>query len=215
MRPSRLLEAYRLYLAEGNTAAFLRQLVQWYSEATLQRLVDSGDCYSRRAAALALGLMGTDASIPILGAALSASDRKLRMVADDALRSIAARQGSAMHRQALESVVRLNECGSFRQADSLATAVIGEHGATAELFYQRSLARFNLDRLRAAQDDCLRVLARHRFHYQAMVALGHCYLQLGDLVEALFWMRRAIEVYPDLEHVRIQAKRLERTILGK
>lgn len=212
LRTALLLRYYQRYLNEGDTAQFIASVAQRYTLGTLLRLLSSGEIYSRRAAALALGLIGDRHCFSVLGPCLSSDDRKLRLVVDDALRSISSREGSPAQRQMLDLVIRSNECGTFEKSVELASELIEEHGGTAEAFHQRSLALFQLDAIEYAIDDCRQVLRRNRFHYGAMVGLGHCHLELGDLLEALYWFRRALDIFPDLEPVRIQIKRLEKAI---
>lgn len=211
-RASILLTYYQRYLNDGETAQFIASVAKRYSVATLQRLAIAGDTYSKRASALALGLIGDMRSNSVLGPLLRSRDRKLRLVVDDALRAISAREGSSGQRQQLELIVRCNECGNFERACELATKLIEMTGGTAETYHQRSLAFFQLDAIDHAMDDCKQSLKLNEFHYAAMVGLGHCHLELGDLLESLFWFRRAIEVYPDLEPVRLQIRRLEKAI---
>ncbi len=211
-RYSILLTYYQRYLNDGETAQFIASVAKRYSVATLQRLVVAGDIYSQRASALALGLIGDARSIPVLGPMLRHRDRKLRLVVDDAIRAISAREGSSDQRQQLELVVRCNECGNYERAVDLATHLIENTGGSAEAYHQRSLAFFQLDSIDSAIDDCRQALKLNEFHYAAMVGLGHCHLELGDLLESLFWFRRAIDVYPDLEPVRLQIRRLEKAI---
>ncbi len=211
-RYSILLSYYQRYLNDGETAQFIAAVARKYSVNTLQRLVASGDRFSRRAAALALGLLGNVHSCSVLGPLLRSRDRKLRLVVDDAMRAIAAREGTANERQQLELIVRFNECGNFERSVELATHLIEASGGTAEVFHQRSLALFQLDAISQAMEDCRQALKLNEFHYAAMVGLGHCHLELGDLLESLFWFRRAVEVYPDLEPVRLQIRRLEKAI---
>ncbi len=211
-RYSILLTYYQRYLNDGETAQFIAAVARKYSVNTLQRLVASGDRYSRRAAALALGLLGDARSYAVLGPLLRNRDRKLRLVVDDALRAISSREGSANERQQLELIVRCNECGNFERSISLATQMIDSSGGTSEVYHQRSLALFQLDSISQAIEDCKQALKLNEYHYAAMVGLGHCHLELGDLLESLFWFRRAVDVYPDLEPVRMQIRRLEKAI---
>lgn len=211
IRYSVLLKYYQRYLSDGETAKFIASVAQRYSLATLERLAVSGNTYSRRSAALALGLIGNSQCIGVLGPLLRHQDRKLRLVVDDALRAIAGREGTAEQRHLLELLMRSNEAGNFDRSIELATQLV-EAGATAEAYHQRSLALFQLDSIEHAIADCHEVLRLNEFHYGAMVGLGHCHLELGDLLEALFWFRRALRVFPDLEAVRIQVRRLEKAI---
>ncbi|QDV23538.1 HEAT repeat domain-containing protein [Aureliella helgolandensis] len=207
-----LLRFYQRYLNDADTARFIASVAGHYSLGTLERLLQSGDIYSRRAAALSLGLIGDANSYSILGPLLRHHDRKLRLVVDDTMRAISGREGTAAQRQTLESIVRSNECGTFEKTIELASELIETSGASAEVYHQRSLALFQIDALEQAIEDCRQTLKLNEFHYAAMVGLGHCHLELGDLLESLFWFRRALDVYPDLEPVRLQVRRLEKAI---
>lgn len=211
-RHSILLRYYQQYLSDTDTARFISQVAQSYSLGTLQRLMLSGDVYARRASALAMGLLGDARCYSQLGPLLRSADRKLRLVVDDAMRAISAREGTALQQQQLERIVRANECGDFEQAIDLATQLLESSGGVSEVFHQRSLALFQVDSIEHAIDDCRQALKLNEFHYAAMVGLGHCHLELGDLLESLFWFRRSLDVYPDLEPVRIQVRRLEKAI---
>ena len=211
-RHSILLTFYQRYLNDGETAQFIASVACHYSVGTLQRLIINGDLYSRRAAALALGLIGDLSCTAVLGPLLRSNDRKLRLVVDDALRAISAREGTSAQRQQLELIVRCNECGNFEKTIELATEIIDSSGGTAEVFHQRSLALFQMDAVEHAIEDCRQALKLNEFHYAAMVGLGHCHLELGDLLESLFWFRRSLEIYPDLEPIRLQVRQLEKAI---
>ena len=211
-RKSVLVKFYQRYLADGDTPLFITAIAQIYSIATLERLLQVGDLHSRRAAALSLGLLGQQSSIDKLGPLLGANDRKLRLVADDALRAIAMREGTDVQRYCLERAIRANECGQYEKTVEHTTECIESTGGTSEIFHQRSLAWFQLDRIDLAIEDCLLTLKLNSFHYAAMVGLGHCYLERGDLVESLFWFRQAVDIYPDLEPVRVQIRKLEKAI---
>ena len=213
-RHSLVLRFYHRYLSDSDTARFIASVSGRYSQATLERLAQSGEIYARRASALALGLVGDGRSNVVLGPLLRSVDRKLRLIVDDALRSIWLREGSIQDRQLLERIVRLNECGEFESVIELASEKIAISGGSPELYHQRSLALFQLDSIEQAIDDCRKVLKLNAYHYAAMIGLGHCHTERGDLLEALFWFRQAIDVYPDLDPVRVQIRRLEKAIQG-
>lgn len=204
-----LVKCYQRYLKDADTARFIQAVASRYSVATLERVLMIGDVFRRRAAALALGFIGDYSSNDALGPLLSDRDRKLRLVAEDALRSIWSRDGSPDQRHQLDRIMRLNECGEYEEVVKLATELIEANTSFSEAYHQRSLAYFHLDEVSAAIEDCRRVLQLNRYHYAAMIGLGHCHLELGDLLESLHWFRTALEVYPDLEPVRVQVRRLE------
>jgi len=199
-------------LSDGNTAQLIASIACRFSMATLHRILISGQLEVQRAAALALGLLGNSESASLLGQCLRSQDRRLRLVADDALRSIASREGCVEQRRLLERIIRLNECGDYRGAYDLASEAIATFPSNAEYFHQRSLASFQLDLTKEAIQDCLDCLKLSRYHYAAMVGLGYCFMELDDFVQALYWFRQALDVYPDIEPVRVQILRLEKSI---
>ena len=207
-----LLCAYRQYLADGDQHRFVSSVVDHYTAGTLERLLVSGDTQVRRAAALAIGSVGDARSLRVLGPALSAGDRPLRLVAEEAFWAIGRRVGTPESVRCLGRVLRCNERACFRQAEVWATVAIESWSATAEVMYQRAVARYRLGNPADAVGDCKEALFRNRFHYRAMVLLGHCHWMLGDLWGALSWLRRALRVFPDQERVRVQARRLQRAI---
>jgi tetratricopeptide (TPR) repeat protein len=213
-RSSLLIKLYHRYLSDGDTAHFIAGIAQRFMPSTLERLLQSGNIQSRRAAALAIGLLGQQCHVELLGPLLRSADRRLRLIADDALRALAAREGTLDMRQSLEQIVRCNECANFAKTIILATTAISEFGVSAEFLHQRSLAYFQTDMVQPAINDCLQVLKLNRYHYAAMVGLGHCYMETGDLIKSLYWFRQALDVYPDLEPIRVQVSRLEKAIQG-
>ena len=62
-------------------------------------LLDRSDIEMRRAAALALGMLGDCSSIEPLGRALSDDDRGLRLVSDDSFRALLVRDAAPLHHQ--------------------------------------------------------------------------------------------------------------------
>lgn len=204
-----LLKSYQRYLHDSETARFIQSVASRYSVATLQRVLEEGDTPRRRAAALALGFIGDMSCTGSLGPLLCDRDRKVRVVADDSLQSIWARDGSPEQRHMLDRIMRFNECGEHEQAVKLATDLVDSNNQFAEAYHQRSLALFHTDAVAESIEDCRRVLQLNRYHYAAMIGLGHCHLELGDLLESLHWFRSALDICPDLEPVRMQVRRLE------
>lgn len=205
-----LLRAYQFYLVEGNTAAFVAALAKKYSLGTLTRMAAHSDVVIRRAAALALGLMGDISVSSVLGSLLSDADRKVRLVADDSMKAIWSRAGAPRLRQQLDQLSRCLECSRFEQAIHIADEIVAQGGEFPEAYTQRGLARYYLDDCAGAVDDCLRALEVNPFHYVAWIGMGHAYLEMNEPLQALDSFRHALCIYPDIESIRVQVKRLER-----
>ncbi|RMF45250.1 MAG: hypothetical protein D6753_00675 [Planctomycetota bacterium] len=210
-----LLAGYRQYLDDGDLRRFVDHVAQHYRPGTLERLLTTGDTLVRRAAAFGLGIVGEPSSLHVLGPALASADRQLRLLADDAFWAICQREGNPDTIHRLRWIQRCNDAGRFQQAEAMASATIASSAATAECYYQRAVSRSHQGRFYAAQSDCRDALSRNRYHYRAMVLLANCALQVNDPLDALYWLRCALDVHPDQERTRVLARRLQRAALER
>jgi tetratricopeptide (TPR) repeat protein len=209
---SRLLKAYHDYLESSDTAQFVAGVARNYTNATLVTILDRCDILHRRAAALALGFLGDITCQESLGNALSSQDRRLRLVSDDSLRALWARDGSEEQRLMLDKIIRTNECDLFEEAVALCDQLLERAPKYVEAYNQRALALFHLRDFDRSINDCRQVLKLSRHHYGAWIGLGHCLLENGDVWGALDSFRMALSIYPDLEPVRLQIRTLERSL---
>ncbi len=211
-RPAALESIYHGYLADQDIATFMESVGRRYEVSTLERVVQIGPRMTRRAAVLAIGLLGDYKSNAVLGWALHDEDRGVRMLAETALRSVWCRDGSRANRQSLEAIVRLNEARSFNQAVRLATQLVDQTPKLAEAWNQRAIALFQLGRYTESIDDCRRAIELNPFHFGAVAGMGQSYLHMGNMQWALEDFRRALEINPNLEHVRANVAALERKL---
>src|SRR5947207_2200395 len=98
---------YHQYLADQDAAGFARAVSSCYMAGTLERLVTSGNRMVRRAAVLALGLLGDYSSNASLGRALHDDDRGVRILAENSIRKLWCRAGNQSQRKGLEKIVGL------------------------------------------------------------------------------------------------------------
>jgi hypothetical protein len=114
-----LTKLYRKFLAGQATADFIQQISACYTVGTLERLAVSGNRESRRAAVLALGLVGNYASNAVVGCALIDADRGVRSIAENTITTLWRRDGTEQQRQRLGLLVRLNSAQQLRNASSV------------------------------------------------------------------------------------------------
>ena len=100
---------YNRYLTNSDCAMFIKRVARRYSNASLERLVMMGDHTTRRAAVLALSLMGDYASNPVLGRALVDRDRGVRTIAETGIRELWCRVGTRHQQEMLREVAELND----------------------------------------------------------------------------------------------------------
>jgi tetratricopeptide (TPR) repeat protein len=186
-------------------------VLEKYTIGTLERLAVSSDRMTRRASVLTLGMVGGYESNESLGRALHDDDRGVRMLADNAIRSLWCRQGSADERRQLAMVIRLNSTKRYDEAVRHASLLVDRSPAFAEVWNQRAIAQFGLNQFHRSIRDCQQAIERNPYHFGAASGMGQCYLQLGQRAEALESFRRALELNPNLEGVRAQVQYLQRT----
>jgi tetratricopeptide (TPR) repeat protein len=210
-----LNELYARYLDDENTAAFIGAVSQRYLIGTLERLASAGSVVTRRAATLAISYVGQYDSNGVLGRALHDHDRCVRLIAENGIRELWQRDGTPAQQERLKVIVRQNASQQFKAAAAAATALIEEAPWFAEAWNQRGIARFHCDAYTESADDCQQTLELNPYHFAAAVGLAHCYLQLDDVFAALESFRRALQLNPDMEEIRIQVEHLERMLEGK
>ena len=97
LKSNRLATAYRRYLSTADSAAFAWEVDEHYSQLTLLTLLERGESETRRAAALALGILGNQRAVSSLARALNDDDRGVRLSADDSFRAILLRDCAPVH----------------------------------------------------------------------------------------------------------------------
>jgi tetratricopeptide (TPR) repeat protein len=193
---SLLVGYYDAFLRDHDIDAFRDSVSARYNEGTLSRALQAGDLRTRRAAVLALGLVGGIDSNVVVARALRDPDQAVRSLADNALWAIWFRADSPENNATLERVRELIQRQRFEQACELATRLIDRAPGFAEAYNQRAIAHFVLGRFEESAADCRRVLERNPYHFGALSGLAECYLRLDRRPEALKTLRRALRLQP-------------------
>ncbi|MGA2068487.1 MAG: tetratricopeptide repeat protein [Thermoguttaceae bacterium] len=215
LRVPQLLAFYQEYRENPDSATFTTRVSQRYQPGTLERLARHAHREVRRAAVLALGLVGDYESNATLGAALVDEDRTVRILAENSIRYVWTRAGDDGDRSQLEVLVRLNAAKRFEEVVRVATQLIDRSPALAEAWNQRGYAQHGLGRFADSVRDCQEALEINPYHFVAAVGMGRAYLELGNPLSALESFRRALRLHPDLQGVRAQVDRLARMVEGK
>ena len=207
-----LLRAYQTYLTDADSAQFVIAIARQYSLETLSRLVEATQPLVRRAAVLAIGMLSDICSIEILGVLLSDRDRRVRLVADDAIKSLWDRAAEPRARLLLEKLLTQIEGNRMEEAIATADDFVEHYPRLPEGYCRRALVHFNLGNISDAIDDCRKCIQLSPFSYMAYVGLGQCFLEQDEPHQALEAFRQALTIYPDLDTVRTHVKRLERML---
>jgi tetratricopeptide (TPR) repeat protein len=204
--PNKELSAWEMRVRRA-LHRFKHRVSARYSEGTLQRLLHSSDADSRRAAVLALGMIGTmKGSNAPLAAMLHDKDRGVRQFAADALWSLWFRGTTQANSQELR---RLIEMRDRRKKRAGLDALIARASAFAEAYNQRAILHFQSGEWHKAIADCERTLKLNPYHFGAAAGMGRSYLELDKQRAALKSFRHALRINPGLHDVQEAIRALE------
>lgn len=188
---------------------FHKQAAERYNEGTLLRVLQSEDSRARRAAALALGTLGTMAANRHVAARLRDSDRQVRNLAVSTLWSIWFRAASAENVRELQRLLQLEDTSEMVRG---LTALIKKAPRFAEAYNQRAIALFRVQEYHKAIADCERTLERNPFHFGAHSGMAQCYMKLRKPRQALRAFRNAFRIHPGLDGVEDTIRALEEAL---
>src|SRR5262245_17782089 len=120
---------------------FKQQVLERYNQGTLLRLLHSHDARGRRAAAFALGLVGSSEVSPHLAVCLHDDDADVAAVAGDALWAVWFRGDSPPHSDELQRLVKLRDRD---QALAGLDRLVERAPTFAEAYNQRAILAFRL-----------------------------------------------------------------------
>jgi tetratricopeptide (TPR) repeat protein len=191
---------------EAALGKFRKKVEGRYNEGTLQRLLDTPSAEGRRAAVLALSLMGTMDSNTVLAGRLHDDDEVVRQLAADALWAVWSRGGSETHNRELQRLTRMRD-----RAKALAGLdnLIAKAPEFAEAYNQRAIRYYQAKEYYKSIADCEKTLQLNPFHFGAQSGLAQCYLNLRKPKAALKAYREAYRMNPNLEGVEETIRQLE------
>jgi tetratricopeptide (TPR) repeat protein len=190
---------------------FQKQVRERYTEGTLQRLVECHSAPARRAAALALGMLGTMQSNQALAGRLHDDDAIVRQMAGEALWNLWYRGDTEANSRELLRLMRL------RDRDKALTgldALIGKAPRFAEAYNQRAILFFQKKDFARSSADCEKAIELNPVHFGAYSGLGQCQLNLRKPRAALRAFRQAYEINPNLQGMEETIRELE-SVLGE
>lgn len=209
-RPETVLDIELWASDLGKTVSrFRRQVQKWYTEATLGRLLESGDPEVRRAAVTALSLVGGMNVNTALAARLTDSDEQVRKLASEALWAVWFRGIDESQGQKLQEVLSLpSPRAAIRALDEL----LRETTDFAEAYNQRAVLYYRLGEYHKAIQDCERALRLNPHHFGAAAGMAQCYVRLKKPRAALRAFRNAYRINPNLDDVKDAIKSLEEVL---
>ncbi len=202
--------AFRRYLSTADSPRFASEVDEYYSGQTLCTLLRHGDVEHRRAAALALGMLGEGDLIESVGRALADEDRGVRLAVDDSFRALLVRSAAPTHLQKLLQVMHLNDGGEFGAALAPAMILVDQAPRYAEAHHQLAICWLGLENDVQSEAAYRACLWHCRFHYLAWQGLARCRLMLGNQQGAIRALERCLDICPDMESARVQLRAIRR-----
>jgi tetratricopeptide (TPR) repeat protein len=191
---------------------FKKRVQARYSEGTLLRLLQHfSDPTTRRAALLALGLLGSMSVNKHLAGCLHDDDPEVRRSAVNALWSLWFRgEGPGLTKELQRLLRQKDPAKALAGFDNL----LQRAPQYAEAYNQRAILFFRLRQYDRSIADCEKALELNPFHFGAQAGIGQSLLQLRRPRAALRAFRNALKIHPHLEDVAETVRSLEQSIEG-
>ena len=192
-------ELAKLMFKNSGDIEKLKQLLKAnYSEADLVVYLQNEDPLVRRAAGFALRLIGTPTVIPTLVAVLKNDDIGTCYSAEYALWAIWSRSGDDTVDTMLDDGKISLKNEAYQEAVERFTMVIEADPNFAEGYNQRAIAYFMLEEWSQVIRDCKRAISLNPNHFGAFAGMGHVYVRLGKIAEAIDAYKQALIINPNL-----------------
>jgi tetratricopeptide (TPR) repeat protein len=193
---------------EAGLEQFKQKVEARYNEGTLQRLLRCSDPEGRRAALVALRLLGSMNSNEPVAGMLRDDDDGVRQLAAEALWSLWFHADTEANNRELQRLVRRNP---GRRLAGL-NALVDKAPDFAEAYNQRAIIYFGLGQYEKSVADCERVLKLNPYHFGALSGMAQCYLKLDRARAALQAFRRVQRLHPAMDGVEETIRALEEAI---
>jgi tetratricopeptide (TPR) repeat protein len=180
-------------------------------EQARQSLTDA-DVQTRRQAATRLGDIGAMGDARALRQALRDTDAETRAIAEQALWRLWERSGNPQIDRLYLAGVEQMKSGDLHPAIATFTRIIRLKPEFAEGWNKRATLYFLAGEYGKSLADCAQVIKRNPHHFGALAGYGQIYLRLEDYTRARDYFRRALEVNPNMDNVRLNLHLLEQLL---
>ncbi len=194
---------------ESAKDVFRKRVSERYSEGTLLRLLDCPDVLNRRAALLALSLIGTMGANSAAAACLHDDDAEVRQMAVDTLWTLWFRADTEENNAELERLARMRD---REKALVGLDRLVKKAPSFAEAYNQRAVAGFSLKQYERSIADCEKVMQLNPHHFGAQAGMAQCLLQMRRHKAALKAFRAALRINPHLDGVADTIRALENAL---
>ncbi|MGE3822230.1 MAG: tetratricopeptide repeat protein, partial [Isosphaeraceae bacterium] len=197
-----LVSYYESFLRDQDVDVFRTRVTARYLEGTLTRLARSPDSQTRRAAILALGLVGSFQTNATVARALRDPDPTVRSLAENGLWAIWFRADTSENNAMLEQASLLIARHRYKDALFVTGRLIERAPHFAEAYNQRAIVEYHLGRFDSSAEDCRKAIDRNPYHIGALAGLARCLLHLNQRDKAIEVLRRAARIQPYNDGIR-------------
>ena len=164
--------------------------------------LQSGDAAVRASACAVLGETGGQSELPPLMGALHDSAEAVRQAAEQAIWRVWSRSGDEAADRIFAIGMSQMQEGNLPEAAKTFGRVISLKPEFAEAWNKRATVYFLMGEDDLSLLDCAEVIKRNPQHFGVLAGYGQIYVRKGDLVTALDYFERALDINPNMEGVR-------------
>jgi len=175
----------------------------------------TGETTARLEAIVWLANHGSMADAPRLDTLLRDDNALVRDYAEQGLWALWSRSGDANVDRLMARGVQEIDAQDYKSAVATFSEIVRRKPEFAEGWNKRATVYYLAGEDRKSIADCAEVLKRSPRHFGALSGLGLIYTRLERYDEALAWLRKALEVNPNLLGVEMNIKSIERRLAEK
>ncbi|MAE68122.1 MAG: hypothetical protein CMJ18_28060 [Phycisphaeraceae bacterium] len=206
---SEFLQVIRPALAARDAVALAEAVHAHWTLADLVDLLDHESSDVRSAAAITLGVAGDMSCSAALTKALRDEASQVNEMAEHGLWMIWFRNCCTEAAAPFQSGVALLALERYRQAIDRFESAARLDRQFAEAHNQRAIALHLLGQWSESIDACRDTIRLVPTHFGAIAGMGHGYVRLGSLQDALRCYRTALKINPHLQCIRTAAGTIE------
>jgi tetratricopeptide (TPR) repeat protein len=203
IEPQAFVSVVRPLLESNDTHGLIETLRLRWNCQQIARLLGHADPDAKKVALLCLAMVGDRGCIEAIQSELTDPDATINQMAEHALWSIWFRMGATP--AANELVCKGARLLSYRKLGAAIECfdrAIADDRNFAEAYNQRALAKFMQDEFEASIADCRKAVRLMPCHFGAWAGMGHCFLHLCQLDQALRAYERALAINPQMACVQ-------------
>ncbi len=204
--------AIQMYKNSVDVESLKHLLTTEYTEKELVDYLDNSDPLVSRAATTALGLIGGMNVVPELVEKLKSKDKRATLITEEALWNIWSHSGDESVDEMFQAGKKHLENENYFEAIEQFTEVIESSPNFAEGYNQRAIVFFVLEKWENALEDCQKTVKLNPHHFGAYAGMGHVYLRLGKIGEAVDAYKQALTINPNLISIANTLVRLRRVL---